>query len=195
MELPNSGDAFNQDRFLAAKFLQLKDKYNLTTVVETGTYHGITTEWLSFNFEKVYTVECNESFYNISQSRISELANVKSFLMDSPLFLEKILPEVDESNTIIFLDAHWYTNPVLNELAAIKRSGKKPILAIHDFKVPGKPDLGYDSYPSEGIVYEWSWIERHINLIYGNSYSIFYNSEAEGAMRGCIFIIPQNNTD
>jgi len=191
MNLPNSGGAFNQDRFLAAKFLQLKDQYSLTTVIETGTYHGITTEWLSSNFEKVYTVECNSSFYDESKKRISGLENISHFLMDSPLFLARILPTIDASKTIVFLDAHWYTNPVLQELAAIKKSGKKPILAIHDFKVPDKPDLGYDIYPEQGIVYEWQWIEPLINSIYDGAYSIEYNTEAEGAMRGCIFIFPK----
>jgi antitoxin component YwqK of YwqJK toxin-antitoxin module len=96
-----------------------------------------------------------------------------------------------EGNTIFFLDAHWYTNPVLNELDAIKESGKKPIIAIHDFMVPDHPEFGYDIYPDQNIVYNWEWIQGKIESIYGKSgYTKEYNNEATGAMRGCIFLFP-----
>jgi cephalosporin hydroxylase len=191
MPMLNSNGAFNQDIHLANKFTELVKEKNLDTVIETGTYHGVTTEWFANNFSKVYTVECNETYYNEALSRISRYQNVNHYLMDSPIFLEKILTYIDENKTIIFLDAHWYTNPVLKELEAIQRSGKKPILAIHDFKVPNKPDFGYDIYPEQGIVYEWKWIESHIRSIYGDNFEIFYNEEAVGAKRGCIFIKPK----
>ena len=191
MGMQNSSGAFNQDVHLANKFLQLKDENQLDTVIETGTYHGVTTEWFANNFSKVYTVECNETYYRESQERVSKYPNINHNLMDSPVFLEKVLSEIDETKTIIFLDAHWYTNPVLNELDSIRKSGKKPILAIHDFKVPDRPDFGYDIYPDQGIVYEWKWIESHIRSIYGDDFEIFYNEEAVGAKRGCIFIKPK----
>ena len=106
--------------------------------------------------------------------------------------MKEVLPLVNDSKTIIFLDAHWYTNPVLNELVAIKESGKKPILAIHDFMVPDHPEFGYDIYPEQEIVYDWKWIEKYIEDIYGpKGYTKEYNTEATGAMRGCIFILPK----
>lgn len=191
MSMQNPNGAFNQDIHLCQKFIDIKSHNDLDTVVETGTYHGVTTEWFAQNFNKVYTVECNEAYYKEALGRISKYQNIKHYLMDSPLFLEKILTEIDDNKTIIFLDAHWYTNPVLNELEAIKRSGKKPILSIHDFKVPNRPDFGFDVYPEQGIVYDWNWIEPHINSIYGSNYEVFYNQEAVGARRGCIFINPK----
>jgi hypothetical protein len=112
-------------------------------------------------------------------------------LGDSPEYLKNVLSTIDDSKTILFLDAHWYTNPVLAELYAIKESGKLPILAIHDFMVPDHPEFGYDAYPDQDIVYNWEWIEDHINSIYGkDGYTKDYNTEATGAMRGCLFIFP-----
>lgn len=186
--MKNPNGAFNEDSYMGSKFLEIKNKFNLDTVIETGTYHGVTTEWFANNFDNVYTVECNETYYKEAQNRISKYSNVKSYLKDSPIFLGETLDSVKENKTIVFLDAHWYTNPVLKELEAIKNSGKKPILAIHDFKVPNRPDFGYDVYPDQGIVYDWEWIEGHIREIYGDDFQIEYNQEAEGAMRGCIFI-------
>ena len=190
--MQNSGGAFNEDYYMESKFLDIKEKYNLDTVIETGTYHGITTEWFAKNFVNVYTVECNEVYYEKAKEKIGSYPNISSHLQDSPVFLKEVLPLVNDSKTIIFLDAHWYTNPVLNELVAIKESGKKPILAIHDFMVPDHPEFGYDIYTEQGIVYNWEWIEKYIEDIYGpKGYTKEYNTEATGAMRGCIFILPK----
>ena len=183
---------FNADIYLEEKFLEIKKNNNLDTVIETGTFHGATTIWFSQNFKKVYTVECNEVYFKESGENIGNPINVIRKLQDSPAFLKEVLPLVNDSKTIIFLDAHWYTNPVLNELVAIKESGKKPILAIHDFMVPDHPEFGYDIYPEQEIVYDWKWIEKYIEDIYGpKGYTKEYNTEATGAMRGCIFILPK----
>jgi hypothetical protein len=189
MQNPNA--AFNEDHFMSEKFLDIKNKYTLDTVIETGTYHGVTTEWFAHNFDKVYTVECSQPYYEEAQKRIGSYSNVHSYLKDSPVFLKEILSTIQDNKTIIFLDAHWYTNPVLNELDAIKESGKKPIIAIHDFMVPDHPEFGYDIYPDQNIVYNWEWIQGKIESIYGKSgYTKEYNNEATGAMRGCIFLFP-----
>lgn len=189
--MENPGGAFNEDSYMESKFLDIKNKYSLDTVIETGTYHGVTTEWFAHNFDKVYTVECSETYYNEAQKRIGGYSNIHSHLKDSPVFLKEILGIIEDKKTIIFLDAHWYTNPVLNELDAIKESGKKPIIAIHDFMVPNRPEFGYDIYPDQNIVYNWEWIQGKIESIYGkDGYIKEYNTEATGAMRGCIFIYP-----
>ncbi len=38
---------FNDDTHLADKFLALRDKYGIENVIETGTYHADTTQWLA----------------------------------------------------------------------------------------------------------------------------------------------------
>lgn len=184
---------FNADYYLEKKILDIKNKYGITTAIETGTFHGATTIWFSENFEKIYTVECNESYFLESGINIGNRANVIRKLQSSPIFLKEILPNIDEEKTLIFLDAHWYTNPVLDELEEIKKSGKKPIIVIHDFMVPDHPEFGYDVYPDQGIVYNWDWISKKIEEIYGpTGYHKEYNTKATGAMRGCLFILPKN---
>jgi cephalosporin hydroxylase len=186
--------AFNNDSYLEEKFLAIKDGFDLDTVIETGTYHGTTTAWFSKHFKDVYTIESQPAHFEEAAKNIGHIDNIKMELGDSPEFLKEVLSSIDDTKTIIFLDAHWYTNPVLAELEAIKESGKLPILAIHDFMVPDHPELGYDAYPDQGIVYNWEWIESHINSIYGeNGYTKDYNTQATGSMRGCLFIFPNNN--
>lgn len=184
---------FNADLYLEEKFSEIKKKFRITTVVETGTFHGATTAWFSNNFNHVYTVECNKQYYEESGNNLANRSNITRRLQDSPEFLREILPHIDDQKTLVFLDAHWYTNPVLNELEAIKNSGKRPIIIIHDFMVPDHPEFGYDVYPEQGIVYNWEWIKEKIEGIYGsNGYYKEYNTKAVGAMRGCIFIFPKN---
>jgi hypothetical protein len=95
-----------------------------------------------------------------------------------------------DKKVLLFLDAHWEAScPLLDELAAIAESGMKPIIAIHDFKVPNK-DFGFDSY--NGQDYTWDWIAPSIEKIYGKDFKHYYNTVAEGAKRGCVFIEPIN---
>jgi hypothetical protein len=177
---------------MCKKFLDIKKEFDLNTVIETGTYHGTTTRWFSENFDVVHTVEVKPEHYEVALENIGKIPNIKMNLKDSPEFLEEILASVDDNKTILFLDAHWYTNPVLDELDSIKNSGKKPIIAIHDFMVPDHPEFGYDIYPEQYIIYNWDWIKGKVESIYGeNGYTKEYNSIAEGAMRGCIFIYPK----
>jgi hypothetical protein len=184
--------AFNTDENLAKRFLHFKEKYKINVAIETGTYHGDTTVWLAENFDRVYTVEYNESYLKVAKENISKYTNINSYLGISTDYLGKFLYESKDDNIIVFLDAHWYANPVLQELDRIKESGLKPIIAIHDFKVPSRPDLGYDLYPEQGIVYELEWIREKIEAIYGvDKYNIEYNTYSDNNMRGCIFLMPK----
>jgi len=184
--------AFNSDQKLSERFLYFKKEYDIKVAIETGTYHGDTTKWLAENFDRVYTVEYDQRYLDIANQQISNYTNIHSYLGSSTDLLKKFLDESRNENTIIFLDAHWYANPVLQELDRIKESGRKPVIAIHDFKVPERQDLGYDVYPEQGIVYEWDWIKEKIEGIYGeNEYEIEYNIYSEQNMRGCIFILPK----
>jgi len=99
-----------------------------------------------------------------------------------------------EDRALIFLDAHWGENcPLQKELEVIAdRSKKKPIIAIHDFKIPGKPEYGYDSYQGQDFTFEW--LEPWFDLIYGKGqYEHFYNTGIveESAKRGIIFLVPK----
>lgn len=184
--------AFNTDVKLAERFLDLREEYKINVAIETGTYHGETTKWLAENFDVVYTVEYNKIYLEEAQSRMAGYFNIRSYLGSSVDLLGNFLHECKDNNVIVFLDAHWYANPVLQELDRIYESGIKPVLAIHDFKVPNRPDLGYDLYPEQNIIYEWEWIKQKIDSIYGiDQYNIEYNDYSEKNMRGCIFILPK----
>jgi hypothetical protein len=186
------GQPFNGDHFLEQKFLELRDKYGIRYVIETGTYHGHTTKWLAENFEHVATIEVKEE--NIREAEKIIPSSVFMFKGSSSEMLWSAIEGMGcPNNMIIFLDAHWYKNPVLAELKQIAKSHCLPILAIHDFYNPNDPTMGYDKYPEQGIEYNWEWIKDAVEEIYGDAsmYTVEYNKEAAGARRGCIFVIPK----
>ena len=178
--------AFNDDTHLEAAFLHLRDKWGIKSVIETGTFYANTTKWLSQHFEKVYTCEVHGQTYDIAKKQLEGYANVDHTLEGSQTWLPKALAKA-EGPVLVFLDAHWFENPLLMELDAIGKSGKRPVTVIHDFKVPGK-NFGFDTYP--GIVYDWDYIKDAVEQAYGGQYVTSYNQVATGAKRGAIFIEP-----
>jgi len=187
--LPNQLSAFNGDTFVEKEFLSLRDKWNITNAVETGSYMFGTTLWLSDNFDKVYTFEIDNDLYKYGQTKISNKTNIKSYLSNSAEGLVQIINEID-GNTIFFLDAHWYDYcPLLDELEIISKLKHTPIIAIHDFKTP-YPHLGYDSYKEDDFTIDF--IVDKLKKIYPNGFDYHYNNETEGgASRGLIFITPK----
>lgn len=186
-------EPFNCDKFMEDEFLQLKEKYAIKNIIETGTYHGITTEFFCKNFDAVHTIELNETYFNVAKERLGKYENCRQYLGSSDELLAEILKQCG-MNTIIFLDAHWWKNPLLGELELIKQSGVKPIVVIHDFKNPLHPEYEYDTYPEQNIVYEWDYVKNSVEQIYGNEYIRYYNENITESKRGCIFIIPIRNS-
>jgi hypothetical protein len=184
---------FNNDKYIANTFLKLKEKYNILNAVETGTFEGGTTAFLSENFNTVYSIESNYDFINKAAAYLKN-KNLNPTLIHGKS--ENILPAILNKltgNTIFYLDAHWYEHcPLLNELNLIKEYNLKPIIAIHDFYVPGASTLGYDTWNNQ--ILNIDWIKDSLNKIYDNNYSYFYNNDlySEGAKRGIIYITPNN---
>ena len=105
-------------------------------------------------FEKekwdLYKIAKNCELNCIGDHRL-EVEKIKNFnihLSDTRRYLEKILPNHKNKNTFFYLDAHWDENdyPLLEELELLSSiSHLTPIIAIDDFKTPGKA-FGYDHY-------------------------------------------------
>jgi hypothetical protein len=189
------GAPFNGDVFIEEEFLRLKQKYSLTTAVETGTNEGDTTIWLARNFQKAVSCELDRNLIDRCAKRFSdEKVHVELFHGSSEQVLDYVIPHRGIGHdTIFFLDAHWNSYcPLLDELEAIAKYELLPVIAIHDFKEPtGR--LGYDSYNNQEYTFEW--IKPKIDKIYSvknKGYCHYYNApeKACGANRGVIYIVP-----
>ncbi len=191
---------FNDDTFIPEEFLKLKSKFSIKNAVETGTCEGETTNWLSKNFDNVFTIEINTNFLMTAKNKCIDSKNINFLCGDSSIIIKDVIELVKNERTIFFLDAHWGDYcPTASELIEIKNMVVKPIIVIHDFYVPGKshPEgmhnmghsgWGWDYYPN--FKYNWESIEKYIIDIYGEDYEYYYNEEVNGMRRGCIYIIP-----
>jgi len=190
-DTPFEVDAFGKDKYLGQQFESLIQKHSIGVVVETGTYKGQTTRALANMVRNVHTIEINETYYQEAMVELTDEHNVKQHLGSSPKIIVSLEDSIGDNKALFFLDAHWYHyNPLLDELKAIEEIGHKPVIIIHDFKVPARPEFGFDTY--NGQDYDWDWIKKDIISIYGkNGFSYRYNTYAEGQMRGVIFIEPK----
>ncbi len=180
-------EAFNGDKFLDKEFQRLIEEFGVQTLIETGTYLGQTTSRLSELCNKVETIEIREDFYLQAQKNLKNIGNVNMRLGDAPAILDQILPKVYQPIGV-FLDSHWsYPTPLKGEFEVIAKHGKPAFICIHDMKNPNDPTMGYDSYKDQEYTFEA--IKPYIDLVYGEGgYNYHFNTEAEGARRGALFI-------
>jgi predicted O-methyltransferase YrrM len=189
--MQNQSGALNEDVYAQTDFLIMKAIHGLTTAVETGTCLGYTAEFLAKNYDHVHTIEVNEKYADIAyENRLKYYNNVSRYIGSSVDVLPDILKNCDD-NTFFFLDAHWNDYcPLLDELKHIASAKIKPVIAIHDFFVPDRPEYGYDSI--NGHPFDHEFIKKGLELIYGEGgYIISYNREAVGAKRGIAYIVPK----
>jgi predicted O-methyltransferase YrrM len=75
------------------------------TVIEIGTYKGVTTKRLSRLFDKVVTVEIDAKLFEEAKRRCARCNNITFHLGDG----SKLLPEIlgRENDMLVFLDGHF----------------------------------------------------------------------------------------
>lgn len=150
------------------------ERFNLenSTWIETGTYYGDTTEFLSKFASKIFSIEADERLSNIAKKKFLKSENIKIINGESQNILEQILKEEKLTKNICFyLDAHLcmdhVTNektygvknsetPILNELKLIEKeimNYEKINIIIDDIRLFGK---NFENYPSLDVLVEWS---------------------------------------
>jgi len=185
-ELSRNLTGFEGDYYIEEEIKKLVHKFEINTIIETGTFLGGTTKKLAQLANQVYTIEVDSENIPEATEYLKDSTNVTVMEGCSPELLRNLLKR-DRGNTLFYLDAHSHIDtPLLDELKAIAEAEIKPVIVIHDWKIPDRPDLGYDSY--NGQDYTFEWIKPSIEAIYGNDYAYYYNNQAEGAKRGVIYI-------
>ena len=145
----------------------LQDDYTqYKCFIETGTLNGDTIFSLEPYFNKLYTIEFSEKYYNNTKNRYD--GNKINFILgDSSSIFESLLPNTTD-NCIFFLDGHWSGGdtgqsnkdcPLEEEITHINNLyTNSAIIIIDDFRL-----FGLDK--SSGILGEnWSAINKN-NLL------------------------------
>lgn len=184
--LDRNAKGYEGDTFVHEDIRSLIEIFGITQIIETGTYMGATTKRLASFSVPVISLEFDIENYKKAIRRVTE-SNVRILNGDSGSILKTLKAD---NHTLYFLDAHWGDAwPLLDELKQIAELKIKPVIIIHDFKVPGT-DFGFDSY--KGIELDLKYIEAGLREIYdADGYSYHYNNQADGAARGLIYIYPK----
>ena len=148
--------------------------------VETGTYKGTTTNFLSNRFPHVYTIEPEQNLYNTACKRFNG-RNVTLFNDVSekalPILLTKLSGDIN-----FWLDGHYSEGktfkgekdcPIQDELNAIEKSlenfGKLSIF-IDDIRSFLPKSSNYTDYPSIDYLVDWA---RRLNMRWRVEHDIF----------------------
>lgn len=131
--------------------LALKEAFNISAFIETGTWKAQTTTWASLNFEKVVTIEADNGYYE--RAKGLGLLNTRFILGDSATELPKVVKRLKQP-AIFWLDAHKCNDrpaietsecPLLAELESIKASGLPHLILIDDARYfIGRPEYPHD---------------------------------------------------
>ena len=164
------------DKAAARVMTQLRDQFQVKTLVETGTAHGIGARFWATLFPIVLSCDIDEKM--LAAARLKVLATgAFLFRRSSPEFLtwfRRTYEEMGRQDYVVFLlDAHWHKDwPILGELRSLK-AFPWAIIVIHDFKAPG---LGYVSYNGQDL--NWDYVKA--DLLAVNPGFHFYHNTREG---------------
>jgi hypothetical protein len=105
---------------------------NIKTFVETGTYLGETLGLASHYFDRCFSIELSEKFYNLNVEKFKNSSNIFLHKGSSATELSKIFNNFLHEPVMFFLDAHYssggtardpeYDPPVLIEIDVILKN-------------------------------------------------------------------------
>jgi hypothetical protein len=96
-----------EPQFKYALIVDYAKRYNLRTLVETGTCYGNACEVARRYFDQVYSIELSPLYYEYANSRFLGIPNVHLYQGDSGYILRNILSSTPNEPTLFWLDAHW----------------------------------------------------------------------------------------
>lgn len=162
----------------------IRDQLHVTTLVETGTAHGIGACFWAHLFSDVLSCDSDRKMLDVARLRLEDIPGVRLYLDSSPAFLVRFRNTYKtagrQDNVVFLLDAHWYQDwPILGELQALK-GFPQAIIVVHDFKAPG---LGYVSYNGQDL--DWDYVKG--DLLAVNPRFHFYHNTRQG----CDIVTPE----
>lgn len=139
---------FHRDAIYRHLVLDLLGAFPFTSFVETGTYHGYSTELVASTYPNLptYSSEGVQKTYETALRYLKKFPNIRLANASSDQWIEGLLKTGELGQMPLFyLDAHWQSYwPLRTELTHISQSGLKAVIVIDDFEVPGHPEFGFD---------------------------------------------------
>jgi hypothetical protein len=102
-------------------------RFGLSILVETGTYHGDMVESMKHRFNRIYSIELSHRLYTEAKDRFKSATHIELIHGDSGVELAKLMKVIDEP-ALFWLDGHYSAGetargnkdtPIYEELAHI----------------------------------------------------------------------------
>ena len=161
-----------------------------SALVETGTFRGITTEWMAQNFSQpIYTCETDPRYFHQAKQKLATFTQVHCELKDSRAFLRDLSSVLPSDQPVLYyLDAHWAEDlPLREEIQIILDANDNAIVMVDDFAVPGDEGYRWDDYgPGKRLTLEIfeGTLATEAHLFFPSLPS----SAETGAKRGCCVV-------
>jgi hypothetical protein len=177
------GPGFHGDKFvvsLADYFLKQSNVF-----IETGSYVGITAFHVGKNYPSIDVFSCDidAKVLKIARENCIRNRNIMLNTLASPEFLYKLFKDncrLEDKTITCWLDAHWYDYwPLKEEIAFLTSRIKKGFIMIDDFKVPGRPEFGFDVYNSNECSFDYIKDALDIAKAYKLIYPAYSKDEVE----------------
>jgi predicted O-methyltransferase YrrM len=188
----NEGGPFNGQEFRQGIFLELVRNMGFSAIVETGTFRGLTTQYMYRNSGlPVYTAELSPRFLAYARLRLRKDTRVTLYNSDSRAFLQQLINGrlLENDDVFFYLDAHWGEDlPLLEEIEIIFGNLPGAVVMVDDFKVPWDTQYTYDDY-GNGKTLDLDYLAPAIDK-YG-LVAFFPAQDAAGetgARRGCVVL-------
>ena len=144
---------FNRQKMRVRVFNAINEKIYFNNYIETGTYLGITTHFLSATAARrsatVYSCEINDDYFAIARRTVGYLPNVHLHRGDSTEFLRHLTSQVSSAVNFVYLDAHWHQYLPLRDELSILCDWRSTVIMIDDFQVPYDNGFRWDKYDDE----------------------------------------------
>jgi predicted O-methyltransferase YrrM len=174
---------FNGQKNRARVFHALNTEVQFENYVETGTFLGMTTDFLARTAgergARVYSCEIDDRHFGIASRTVGMLQNVQLYRGNSVDFLQSLSSTLSRALNFVYLDAHWNDYLPLRDELLILEKWQNTVVMIDDFKVPSDERFGWDKYDDEREI-----CLRHIAGSFGDNAVYFpnYSATDEGAV-------------
>ena len=192
------GGPFNGQEFRQGIFKDLVSTYSFRAIVETGSFRGVTTEFMATESGlPVYTVEAESRFFHYAKLALRKNKKVKVILGDSRQFIVDLSKNKSfpKDSVFFYLDAHWHDDlPLFREIELVGANWTNTIIMIDDFEVPDDTGYNFDDYGGG----------KRLNLDYifpllENKWVVFFpsaKSDLETSIkRGCVVLVSKDLED
>ncbi len=184
-------------------------KYKIKQYIETGTGEGVSLEYAQkYEFTSLFSIDIDEELYGRATNKFKNDTRITLINDYSTNALKLLIPKLDESPVLFFLDAHFpgadfhktsyeesirkYKNdafPLEDEIKIIceLRNFNQDVIVVDDFVLYDK-NPNYESIKN-GQVWEYEWLQNELEIktessfiyeLFGNSHNITKDYRHQG---------------